>query len=1078
MAGDYTRLTHEPLKGYSGVRLQQGRVQLDADWNEQLDIIARRWRVQAKDTFGAAAVSRLSTKDAFALTWVSAKTGLDLKIGVGRMYVDGLIAEVFEEDRHTYLNQKFLPDPSPLPTSDNALAYVDVWEREVTHIQDPDLLEKALGGPDTTTRRQTVWQVKLYPMSETPTCDFDLDKQFPPSAGKLTTDAIVPQPSNETCVLSPEGGYRGLENRLYRVEIHEGGGFKTAKFKWSRDNASVVSSISEITVSGSQTVLKVSRIGRDKVLRFGVGDWVEITDDHRELMGEAGEMAQIAAPPDEANLTITLNRAIPAFGSNKTQIEERHTRVIRWDQTSKNKLDNDGLITLDNTQVQLEDGVYVTFSLNPTNGEVKVGDYWVFAARTADGSVEKLENEPPRGIHHHYATLAVITDFSGKTDPQNCRHLVPECGGGCCSVSVEPGEDIQAAINSLPGEGGCVCLRSGKHHISAPIRIDRSHIVLIGECPGTRVVAAGLDVLLAVGSAKGELVSDVEIEAIRFEVEQPADKGTFIAHFNNGHRIALRRCGLEFNQKDALMPVGGVFVSNATDVTIEENRFNRLFYGIWVSECLGRHTIAANTIVAESAQFPFGWQGIIVATEVAGMCRIEANHILNYWTGILIEKGASGTLVVDNRVEPGSVALAVPPKSPYFYGIAVYARDCKVSGNYLNLRSSLWGGIQATTAPRVAIMDNTIEAPAGGGEQDVQPARMPIGILCQTATDRASVYDNVLTGPQSGIILTGVAGAQVLRNRVEGPSDRRGIGALIVDCDDTVVGENMLRCVGLGVGFANGEGNAARENDIIMTGIAIEFNEERDIEIASNRIEDTCGGGIVVSGLRGSADISYNRVANCGYVSWPIGIGVVSFDVLDPTKVESSVWIHGCEVIDTGVRPGGTVVPATPAWGIFAWVPACRVTNNRTSYTPGSSPDGEHRALLLWGPIAYREANSSSALIVDNVFTGPGLTHLVELQHNPIPLPEPFDFRFEKVTFANNVCDHRNAEGEGATTVLLWGSHLIVTCNHVKGDPGVKAIDLWNLGKVALVGNVTTGEIVRVANTVRPSPHADFNVKI
>ena len=38
MPGDYSRRIFRNRKHYSGVLMQQGRVQLDADWNEQLDI--------------------------------------------------------------------------------------------------------------------------------------------------------------------------------------------------------------------------------------------------------------------------------------------------------------------------------------------------------------------------------------------------------------------------------------------------------------------------------------------------------------------------------------------------------------------------------------------------------------------------------------------------------------------------------------------------------------------------------------------------------------------------------------------------------------------------------------------------------------------------------------------------------------------------------------------------------------------------------------------------------------------------------------------------------------------------------
>ena len=53
MKGDFTRSTFTPDKHYSGVLMQQGRVQLDADWNEQIDITAHRVETEAGDVIGA-----------------------------------------------------------------------------------------------------------------------------------------------------------------------------------------------------------------------------------------------------------------------------------------------------------------------------------------------------------------------------------------------------------------------------------------------------------------------------------------------------------------------------------------------------------------------------------------------------------------------------------------------------------------------------------------------------------------------------------------------------------------------------------------------------------------------------------------------------------------------------------------------------------------------------------------------------------------------------------------------------------------------------------------------------------------
>ena len=54
MRGDFSRLTFRPDRHYSSVRLQQGRVQVDADWNEQIDIALHRDEMATGDIVGPA----------------------------------------------------------------------------------------------------------------------------------------------------------------------------------------------------------------------------------------------------------------------------------------------------------------------------------------------------------------------------------------------------------------------------------------------------------------------------------------------------------------------------------------------------------------------------------------------------------------------------------------------------------------------------------------------------------------------------------------------------------------------------------------------------------------------------------------------------------------------------------------------------------------------------------------------------------------------------------------------------------------------------------------------------------------
>lgn len=575
MSGDYSRDGFDALRDYAGVFLQQGRAILDSDWNEMVEMFERRIRAGTVDTIGRAVVPR-ETIEGFEIRFAAADGGLE--IGRGRKYLDGMLLEchgaanyagsndafsdpVFDRSRANttnpaengpegvldelipppegdflnYLDQPYWPLPVPLPEDGVALAYVVAWQREVTPIEAPALLDPALGGIDTTTRWQTVWQVRLLANIGADTTCTTPDQDIPgwqneiaPSNARLTTATIDVEDPEDPCLVPPTEGYSGIENQLYRVELHSVGEVDDngnapsqtdAQFKFSRENASVVSAVESIAASAKSVT--VSRIGRDDILRFRAGDWVELTDDHRELNYRAGLMLRVAEVNPETreivfeaaiNADADNSDLIPPAGDDDDTVSTRRTRLIRWDQqgvirTTDNTVwvdldapGSDGLIPVPppGTAIVLEAGITVSFDTAPSPGRFREMDYWRFHARTANTKINELRHAPPEGIQRHYCRLAIVR-FPNTDAPdavRDCRVFWPpvvEGGDGCfCTICVNAEDHnagtltIQQAIDRIPDAGGTVCLEAGNYLLTEPIVIsDRSAIKLTGQGLGT-----------------------------------------------------------------------------------------------------------------------------------------------------------------------------------------------------------------------------------------------------------------------------------------------------------------------------------------------------------------------------------------------------------------------------------------------------------------------------------------------------------------------------------------------------------------------------------------------------------------
>jgi hypothetical protein len=94
MKADLTRDTFHPLKHYSRVLTQQGRVQLDADMNEQAAILLRYLHILAADLIGPAGGPQGNVGFAISpLTVTPIPNPPDFQIGFGNYYVNGLLCQ-------------------------------------------------------------------------------------------------------------------------------------------------------------------------------------------------------------------------------------------------------------------------------------------------------------------------------------------------------------------------------------------------------------------------------------------------------------------------------------------------------------------------------------------------------------------------------------------------------------------------------------------------------------------------------------------------------------------------------------------------------------------------------------------------------------------------------------------------------------------------------------------------------------------------------------------------------------------------------------------------------------------------
>ncbi len=1020
MGGDYTRFTFDAAKGFSGVRKQQGRVSLDSEFNEFEAILDRRDRAETYDTVGQAVVP-LMTPHGFE---IGVNNAGKLTIGIGRAYVDGILTECFGDvftaaatvrDDHLggvvgpgpilYDQQPFAYASNPYVPSFPGLAgvagavnllYLDVWQREVTVFEDYALREPALNGPDTTTRAQTAWQVKVMQGADAASCAAPppaWTSLIAPSTARLTAQATPTAPAPGPCVINPAGGYTGLENRLYRVEIHKAGtlagsgGTTKAQFKWSRDNASLAAKVLGIGPAGlaTESIITVSSSGRDAWMRFEHDDHIELLDDAVELSmresGTGGPMARILGV-NHATGEIHIDKNL----SNFPVIAARHPRIRRWDIASAaESLARD---VNNGSAISLESGITITFSASGSD-TLHAGDYWVFAARTADGTIDTLVNAPPRGVLHHFARLALVTSGTPPSVLTDCRIFWPPAFGheGCCTAVVHPGEDIQKAIDSLAGVGGCVCLKMGDHEITNPLKIKQDNVTIHGEVPWVRVRRRAGPLMLEI-SAK----QNVSVEGIIWEAASGAkpDPMIFVEGVRGG-RVA--GCALRIqDQKEGGQAIG-IGLGGCRDYMIEENWISGLPTGVWAMKS-NEIRVVGNMLDASSAKVPAGGKAVAGAIglrfdgELAGIC-IERNVLTGYPRGIQLgnltalpaggpaTQAQPGCRIVGNVVARGLEKARVEVRAKagslgtIAFAISARVARCEILENAMVISALQESGILVVGGDSLVARNEIRSTTMFDSRLSLD--NLPFGVaVVATGVDvtACTVRENLFTGLQQPVFAIGSARVRedrvdVVENHVAGSSElvravvaslqapggggplaklllaAERYGSIVLGALDRArVADNEIQAAVCGVLVGGTTGGSICGNRITgsVVGIALLGVEQSDVR--DNVIAGVTGTGflgVTLLGARRSV-AQQNAISSCsvGLLTLANTAGRVhENDVLD-----CDVGIASVLDFDTDVRGNAVEDAATSGIAVLLAVHELTLAHNRALRCGYRTPGG------------------------------------------------------------------------------------------------------------------------------------------
>lgn len=554
MGSDRARISYDKTQQYRAVVAQQGRVTLEADWNESQQIASEELREETLDFVGSSGTpdNGYEVIDYKVIDPKKPSQPFDFATRAGTMYVGGVRA--FSTKPIEYSNQldwldrvgdRDWVDPSNTASA-SELVYLLLREQEVSAVEDSALLEKALGGPDTTQRLRLIQHIVRL-KTNSANCSSGLDEAIEIwrerglqldrstlqllSAATLKVSFSPPTTPPDLCEPEARSGYLGAENQLIRVQISG-----SNQLVWGFDNAAFLYRAEVV----SNHILQLKSRPVDDFHRPRANQAVEILRSTAQLNNQeyiaaaAGLVTTLTAPYNPDTREVSLVAGLPTEYSDLKQTPRLFFRV--WEEV----IDfTPGVpVSLGKTGLQV--------TLQSTNNQpFHIGDYWQIAVRPGEPTEvyppRYLEApQPPNGPRLWACPLAVIDWKDRQLNAiEDCRHpfdnlvdLTRRNLGGCCTVTVRP-EDLTpertlqsildrfASRNRPNRDHITICLMPGIYQLSQSLQLGPQHsnFTLQGCGDGAELQAApGKEVNFLHGLIVLNRANYVTLRNLRFQL--------------------------------------------------------------------------------------------------------------------------------------------------------------------------------------------------------------------------------------------------------------------------------------------------------------------------------------------------------------------------------------------------------------------------------------------------------------------------------------------------------------------------------------------------------------------------------